>query len=155
MFRDTLAMKLRGAYLSMHRAFQVHFSRFGITADQFVVLSLLVQEDGLIQRELVQRTFSDANTLTALLRLLERDGLIRRVRHQNDGRARCVFLTEQGRQLHSRLVHSANQLHQDLLDAVGPDELAVLVKSLDQIQTTMTRLRAERNESSTIKETTP
>ena len=106
MFGNTLGMKLRGAYLSMHRTFQAHFARFGITADQFVVLSLLAAEDGLIQRELVRRTSSDANTITALLRLLERDGLIRRVRHENDGRARCVFLTERGRQLQRKLERS-------------------------------------------------
>jgi len=157
MFGNTLGMKLRGAYLSMHRTFQAHFARFGVTADQFVVLSLLAAEDGLIQRELVRRTYSDANTITALLRLLERDGLIRRVRHKNDGRARCVFLTERGRQMHRKLVRSSDPLHRELQAAVAPDDLPVLLRSLEQIDATMGRLRptCKRTPAVTDKETEP
>jgi MarR family transcriptional regulator for hemolysin len=153
MFENTLGMKLRGAYLAMHRAFQAHFAqltrvgRCGVTADQFVVLSLLADEDGLIQRELVRRTRSDANTMTALLRLLERDGLIRRVRHQNDGRARCVFLTERGRQLQRRLKRSSAPLHQKLQTAVAADDLPALLRSLEQIATAMGELRQPQGES--------
>jgi MarR family transcriptional regulator for hemolysin len=141
MFGTSLAMQLRGAYLSMHRTFQAHFARFGVTADQFVVLSLLAADDGLIQRELVRRTCSDANTITALLRLLERDGLVQRERHENDGRARCVFLTEQGRRLQRRLGRSSDRLHRELEAAVAPDELAVLLRSLAQIAVTMGQMR--------------
>lgn len=141
MFGTSLAMQLRGAYLSMHRTFQAHFARFGVTADQFVVLSLLTAEDGVIQRELVRRTCSDANTIAALLRLLERDGLIQRVRPENAGRARCVFLTEQGRRLQRKLVRSSDRLHRELEAAVPSVDLPVLLRSLGEIAATMRQLR--------------
>jgi len=134
-------MRLRGAYLSMHRTFQAHFARFGASADQFVVLSLLAAEGGLIQRELVRRSYSDANTITAVLRRLERDGLIRRNRHEKDGRARCVFLTERGQQLQRKLVRSSDGLHRKLEAAVAADELTALLRSLEQIAATMRQLR--------------
>ena len=150
MFENSLGMKLRGAYLSMHRAFQAHFAHDGITADQFVVLSLLTAEDGLIQRELVRQTSSDANTITALLRILERDGLIRRVRHETDGRARCVFLTERGRRLQRKLERSADSLHRTLQAAVAPGDLPVLLRSLEQINATMERLRPKAKRPSAV-----
>lgn len=136
-FRNGLGMQLRGAYLSMHRTFQAHFAPFGVTADQFVVLSLLAEEDGIIQRELVRRTFSDANTITALLRLLERKGLIRRVRHDHDGRARCVHLTAGGRRLQRELVRSAEHLHRRLRESVPTDELATLLRCLERVTAAM------------------
>ena len=43
-FLDTPAMKLRCAYLTMHRTFDAHFARLGATADQFVFLKALAEE---------------------------------------------------------------------------------------------------------------
>ena len=64
-------MRLRVAYLTFHRRAQAHLSQFGLTADQFVVLSLLAEGDGLRQRELVERTGSDSSTIGAMMKLLE------------------------------------------------------------------------------------
>lgn len=137
-FRDSFGMRLRGAYLSMHRTFQAHFAPFGVTADQFVVLSLLAEEDGIIQRELVRRTWSDANTMAALLRLLERKGLIRRVRPDDDGRARCVHLTPKGRKLQRELARSSEHLQRRLQEAAAPNESAALIRCLERVTATLT-----------------
>ena len=40
-----IAMHLRSAYLTLHRRAQNHFSEFGVTADQYVILTLLAQKD--------------------------------------------------------------------------------------------------------------
>ncbi len=152
-FSNGLGMRLRAAYLSMHRTFQAHFAPFGITADQFVVLSLLAEEDGIIQRELVRRTCSDANTVTALLRLLERKGLIRRVRHDDDGRARCVHLTPEGRRLQRELVRSSEHLHRQLRESMPSDELTTLLRCLERVADAMkpARLGGERIMTSTAR----
>jgi hypothetical protein len=39
-----LARALRGAYLTMHRRADAYFARYGVTADQFVLLNLLARE---------------------------------------------------------------------------------------------------------------
>jgi MarR family transcriptional regulator for hemolysin len=133
----------------MHRCFQAHFARFGITADQFVVLTLLAEEDGIIQKELVRRTYSDANTITALLGLLEKKGLVQRVRPQNDGRVRCIYLTPEGRQLQQDLSTSAESLHQQLRQAVPPEELPALLRCLHGIATEMTPIHQSKKKVST------
>src|SRR5215468_1146380 len=96
-------MRLRGAYLTFHRMANAHFEQFGVTADQFVVLTLLADEDGVTQRDLVERAFSDANTIGEMLRRLERKQFVRREPHPKDRRARCVFLTPKGRTMQKRL----------------------------------------------------
>ena len=93
-----LAMALRAAYLALHRRTNAELARFGLTADQFVVLTTLAEGDGVTQKELVRRTGSDANTMSEMLARLERRGLVSRERHATDGRARTVALTEQGRE---------------------------------------------------------
>jgi DNA-binding MarR family transcriptional regulator len=103
-------MWLRKAYLSFHRRANAHLLSYGVTADQFVLLSLLTREDGITQITIVERTASDPNTVAAILRLLERRGLVRREAHERDRRARCVFLTAEGRRVQRRAARVAEPL---------------------------------------------
>jgi DNA-binding MarR family transcriptional regulator len=96
------AMLLRGAYLLMHRRFNAVFEPLSLTADQFVLLSLLQQGGPCTQRELADLSFADVNTLGAMLRLLERRKLVRRLPHTTDGRAKSVSLTKAGEQLRTK-----------------------------------------------------
>jgi DNA-binding MarR family transcriptional regulator len=61
----------------------------------------------LTQIAIVERTSSDPNTVAAILSLLERRRLIRRETHERDRRARCVFLTPEGRRVQRRGVKEA------------------------------------------------
>lgn len=130
-------MSLRGAYLHMHRSANALFAGQGVTADQFVLLNLLAQEDGIPQRELMARSYSDPNTITAMVRLLERRGLVRRQTPVHDRRARCVYLTAAGKRLYKQLVETARSWHQDLLDCVPASEREMLLQLLEQIAETM------------------
>lgn len=137
-FRDSLGMRLRVAYLTMHRRFNGQFAAAGATADQFVLLTLLAEEDGVTQRELARRCASDANTITAMLGRLERQRLVERRPHATDGRARCVHLTEAGRTLQERLARESAALHQRLEGLLSADELAQLAELLERLAAGMT-----------------
>lgn len=133
MFGETLGMRLRGAYLTFHRLANAHFGPFGVTADQFVILTLLSEEDGLTQREVVERAFSDPNTIGEMLSRLEKKKLVRREPHPQDGRARCVFLTPKGRKVQKQLWESWES-HLDAVDgAFRPDEREVIKDLLGRI----------------------
>jgi DNA-binding MarR family transcriptional regulator len=67
-----------------------------------VVLTVIRREPGITQTMIGDRTSSDPNSITALLRLLEKKELIRREIPAHDGRARCVFLTAAGRRMQRR-----------------------------------------------------
>jgi hypothetical protein len=62
-----LALALRSAYLSMHRRADAVLARFGVTADQFVLMAAIAEGDGLTQQDLVRRLSSDASTVRAML----------------------------------------------------------------------------------------
>lgn len=129
-----LALRLRRAYLTMHRRANAVFAAHGATADQFVLLALLAQEDGVTQQELAERSSSDPNTVRAMLLILETHRWVRRDRHPTDGRARCVSLTPLGRRAHERLVAAANEFHEELLGAVAPAERTVVLSALDRLR---------------------
>jgi DNA-binding MarR family transcriptional regulator len=126
-------MRLRGAYLTFHRMANAHFEPLGVTADQFVVLTLLAEEEGLTQREIVARAYSDPNTIGEMLTRLEGKKLVRRERHPSDGRARIVLLTPKGRALQKRLWASWEGRLQKTDGTFGAEELKVLKALLTRI----------------------
>jgi DNA-binding MarR family transcriptional regulator len=61
------------------------------------ILLPLFEEDGLRMGRLADRARLSKQTMTTMVRLLERDGLVARRADPSDGRASLVFLTERAR----------------------------------------------------------
>jgi DNA-binding MarR family transcriptional regulator len=59
----------------------------------------LFEADGLRLTEVAQRARLSKQTMTTMVRLLERDGLVARRPDPTDGRAALIFLTPRGRAL--------------------------------------------------------
>jgi len=133
-----IAMGLRAAYLSMHRQTNSCLAPHKITADQFVLLALLADQDGITQQELVRRATSDPNTIRAMLVLLENRGLVRRQPHPADGRARNVTLTRTGRCTYAKLSKQLKTLQKQLLDLFRLEEAETLIELLGRISEAMT-----------------
>jgi DNA-binding MarR family transcriptional regulator len=124
---------LRAAYFAMHRVSDAHFSRHGVTADQFVLLACLAEEDAIPQNELARRASSDPSTTRAMLVLLEGRGLVSRDRDPADGRARVVTLTPRGRRLFGRLWGSSEPIRTQMLSGFSGEEARLLVAGLRRL----------------------
>lgn len=105
-----LGMLLRKAYLSFHRRANAWMLEHGVTADQFVLLTVVAREPGITQITIVERTGSDPNTVAAVLKRLEQQRLVRREAHASDRRARCVFLTAEGQRVQQRAARDAEPI---------------------------------------------
>src|SRR5262245_21149562 len=138
-------MRLRKAYLSFHRRAKAVVLNAGVTADQVVLLSVLVREPGITQITIVERTASDPNTVAAILRLLEGRGLVRREAHARDRRARCVFLTAEGRRVQRRAAREAGPLLAALWDCVADSERSQIGRFLQRVHAVFSLPLAEAN----------
>src|SRR5262245_29800455 len=132
-----LAMRLRIAYLALHRRTNAALAPLGLTADQFVLLTALAGGEGVTQKELVGRTGSDPNTMSEMLARLEAKGLVERRRHAEDGRARSVSLTRRGRQVQRTLWEASAGLRVELESRLPPDVMSALVEGLDRVAIAM------------------
>ncbi|PLX37276.1 MAG: MarR family transcriptional regulator [Hyphomicrobiales bacterium] len=79
----------------------------GLAPAQFMTLLELWQEDGLTQKQLVARLDVEQATMANTLARMERDGLIVRRPHPDDGRAQSVNLTEKARALEAPATEAA------------------------------------------------
>jgi DNA-binding MarR family transcriptional regulator len=138
-----LALALRVAYLTLHRRTGAVLAADGVTADQFVVLWALSEAEALTQRELVERTDSDHNTLRAILVLLELRGLIERRPHPTDGRARHVSLTIEGRRVFRKLWRRSEGLRLEMLEKLPEKDVNTLVALLRRFARALARPRAK------------
>ena len=94
--RDDLGFLLAKAVQRWNEVLTERFRSAGffeVRASYGSVLVPLLEEDGLRMGELARRSRLSKQTMTTLVRLVERDGLVRREPDPDDARASRVFLT--------------------------------------------------------------
>lgn len=107
-----------------------------VTPPQFLVLAALLHIHGRgyeppTQRELAERTGTDANTTSQILRGIERRGLIRREAHARDSRAYALSLTPEGLELARTCTMRARALNDRFFAGADPglyDTLTALTR---------------------------
>ena len=139
-----LPLLLRAAYFGMHRVSDAHFAAHGVTADQFVVLACLAEEDTITQKDLARRASSDPSTIRAILVLLEGRGLVARERNPDDSRERLVTLASKGRRLFDRLWNTSEPIRAQLLAGFSADEAGLLVGYLRRLIENMAAAQGRR-----------
>ena len=79
-----------------------YLKELGLTYTQYIVFLVLWESDGITVGELGRRLRLDNGTLSPLLKKLEQDGYIRRLRASSDERIVTVSLTQDGVRLKER-----------------------------------------------------
>lgn len=94
-----------------------------LTPEQWMVLVRLWSEDGRTPAELAAATFRDRPTMTRVLDVMEREGLVVRRTDARDARSRRVFLTAEGKRLRKVLVPRARTVVATMEHGIAPAEL--------------------------------
>jgi DNA-binding MarR family transcriptional regulator len=100
---------------------QVTLNDFGLTYPQFLVLSILWEEDGLKVHELGKKLNLDSGTLTPLLKKLESQNLLKRKRGEADERTVSIHLTYPGKTLQSKTLTAVALLENQLETELGKE----------------------------------
>jgi MarR family transcriptional regulator, organic hydroperoxide resistance regulator len=79
--------------------FESRLAPLGIHAGQDRLLQELWREDGITQRQLIERLSVEPPTVTGIVQRLEREGLLTREPDSDNRRVQRVYLTEAGRKL--------------------------------------------------------
>ena len=134
---DQLCFALYSTGLAMNKVYRKLLRKLDLTYPQYLVMLVLWERDGLMVSELGERLFLDSGTLTPLLKRLEANGLVGRIRDVGDERRVHINLTAAGRKLKAR----AASVPACLLAAsqCSVDELMALTQ---QVQVLRDRVRA-------------
>lgn len=94
-----MCFALYSASLSMTKVYKPLLDKLKLTYPQYLVMMVLWQQDGVMVNTLCEKLFSDSGTVTPLLKRLEKQGLIQRLRSAEDERKVLITLTTTGREL--------------------------------------------------------
>src|SRR6202790_89170 len=137
---------LRSGYLGRdaHRAFQRLLERriaaYGVTRGQWYFLRVLWITDGLSQRELSARVGMMEPTTVIALRSMEKSGLIRRVRGDDDRRKVQVFLTAKAKRLRGELLGVARTITDEAEEGIAPRDLAAFRRIIARMTANLDRI---------------
>lgn len=141
--------KTSAGYLANHmaRLFAIGLSRriqpFNLAPAQFMTLLELWAEDGLTQKQLVDRLDVEQATMANTLARMERDRLIVRKPHPSDARAQQVWLTPKGRSLEQSAKVEAQAQNEMALSELSSREKAVFIDLMRRVIDTMRSSYAE------------
>lgn len=106
---------------------------FDITPEQWGVISMLWEEDGITQKELSSRIVKDQPNTTRILDKLELKGIIRRADYIEDRRAFLIYLTDEGRKMREELFPVVSQLRKDTCNGFTSDEIEKFMDMLNRV----------------------
>jgi len=99
---NQLCFAVYSASLAMTKLYKPLLDKLKLTYPQYLVMLVLWERDGLMVSELGERLSLDSGTLTPLLKRLEANGLMARIRDVTDERRVHVSLSTAGRRLKAR-----------------------------------------------------
>jgi DNA-binding MarR family transcriptional regulator len=133
--KDQLCFTLYATSLAVTRSYKPMLDRLRLTYPQYLVLTVLGEEDGLSVGAVASRLDLESSTVTPLIKRMEEAGLLTRHRTPEDERMVRVHLTEQGR----RLLAESNCLNESLLhnSGLGMTEIGGLNRQLQELRRTL------------------
>lgn len=99
----------------------------GLSVGQFDVLAQIGAVEGRTQQQVADALLVTKSNVTQLLDRMERAGLVERRQH---GRTNLLYLTQEGKRLHDRIVPAHERRIAEQLAALTPDEQSTLLRLL-------------------------
>jgi len=120
---NQLCFALYSTSLMMTKTYKPLLKALNLTYPQYLAMLVLWEEDGITVSHTSKRLLTDPGSLTPLLKRLEADGLLARVRQKEDERVVELYLTEKGRALQDQaetipgcIVNASGQTVSDLME---------------------------------------
>ena len=133
--QDVLFYSLEAAIKAYRRFAQARLSAAGIdiTIDQWLVLKTIHESADITLQQVGAAVFKDFASVTRIVQLLERKGLLRRKPHPNDGRRSELVLTSAGESVIRTVEPIAQANRRQALEGIDAEEVARLRAVLKRI----------------------
>lgn len=136
LLENQICFPLYAASRLIIQAYREPLEALGITYPQYLVMLVLWEKDGQAVNEIGKKLLLDSGTLTPLLKRLEANNLIKRVRSAQDERKVEIELTFQGKSMKSK----AEQVPKKILESLKgwePMELNKLTMEVNKLVDTL------------------
>lgn len=132
--RDSTGFLVRSLHQSFNKVLAQRISHANLTTAQWFFLRALWEKDGVAQRELSNTVGLTESTTVAALKIMEKNGLVRRKRDPKDSRRIIVRLTARGRRLREQLLPEAADINRIAQKGATAREMKEFRKQLRQLR---------------------
>lgn len=113
------------------KAYKPYLDVLGVTYPQYLVLLVLWENDSLTVNQITEKLLLNTNTISPVLKRMQKMELLQRNRSSHDERSVIIQLTEKGQQLKIKALDIPQKLSQALLkENVSIDEVIQLKDTL-------------------------
>lgn len=111
-------------------------AEYGVTSIQGRIIGFVYHQS--ISRDIFQRDIEAEfnirrSSVTSVLQLMERNGLIKRVSVSEDARLKKIILTEKGLEVQKYVHNSIDAIEKELKDEFTDDELITFINLIDRL----------------------
>lgn len=107
--------------------------RIGMRYSYRNIMKPLMENESLTQLELVKITNLKAPTISITLRNMERDGIVRREKNDNDRRETHVFITDKGKKMYAKVLTVLDKAEKTMIDGLSEKELKAMSAALEKM----------------------
>ncbi|KZE79416.1 MarR family winged helix-turn-helix transcriptional regulator [Paenibacillus elgii] len=111
------------ADLKLNNYYQKVVNPFDITVDQWEILVILWEKEGITQKELAERLYKDQTNIARMLFKLEKKGFVHRVTHETDRRSLRVYLTPKGREIKGDILAPSIEAYKKTVEGLSEEEV--------------------------------
>jgi len=123
-------------------AYKPYLDKLDLTYPQYLVLLVLWENDGLSVNQISKRLLLNTNTLSPLLKRMEKMDLLQRNRSSEDERSVIVELTESGKELKSKALLIPEKLFAELIsEKIKIEDMLKLKDILSELILVLTNKR--------------
>ena len=97
------------------KAYKPYLDELGLTYPQYLVLMVLWENDGLSVNQITEKLLLNTNTLSPLLKRMEKMLLLQRSRCKEDERSVIIRLTSNGKELKNKALAIPEKLSAEIL----------------------------------------
>lgn len=112
-----------------------HKNGLGISYDQWMVINTIYKKQGVTQIYVAEQTRKEPASVSRILKLLEKKEIIERVADRTNKRAKRLYLTPNGDDIHQKATRLFNMIAKDGFNGVYEQEINLFVRILDKVQT--------------------
>ena len=110
-----------------------------LTGTHGFVLAYLCKREGeeVFQRDIERVCGIRRSSVTEVVQLMEKNGLIVRESVPHDARLKRLIVTPKGKELHQATIEAFKRVEQTALEGIAPQDLATFLTVLEQIRTNL------------------
>ena len=138
---NQLCFRLYTASRLITQAYTPLLGKLGLTYPQYLVMMVLWEKDAQSVNDIAKRLYLETNTITPLLKRMEAEGFVERLRDAADGRKVIVRLTAAGKALEAAAASVPAGLAGALSPcrSLNPESAAGLYSTCDDIIETLSK----------------